>query len=470
MFLSFLLLLFLSYQAQHTHATSTFSDGIVRSQGATVGWQSSPTTRGTWSIIVDCLVTLTLCVYTAIHPNVPKQGSTYSEFLWTRIKWISVGIIAPELVVYTAWRQWTSARHLNKQLTKSKKERAVILASMPGPSFLGNWSMVHSFFVEMGGYVIRRQNDENVTVTTSGVMRLAELGYELPRLSDGDILDRSKADPITKVLTCFQAGYMIVQVIGRRAADLPITMLEINTLGHVVCALVIYAFWFQKPLGIEVPVVVEEEWLNKQQQRITQQTCCFWSPAFWKRPREHQVKLHRSAGTLAETTIIREDNLFLVFLERLKELKLFDHITQPNSEDVLGAEIHSGPPALNAPWKPTDVILVIAGADLSDPEDSRNHIRTVIQETQLWLWLVTHIFHCSESLESLWPAHTTTLCLRQAMQIYLTLDDVIKWDRAWISLSTSGALKSPEKWSEWKREFDSQAEAQSCRSPAPINQ
>jgi hypothetical protein len=36
-------------------------------------------------------------------------------------------------------------------------------------------------------------------------------------------------------------------------------------------------------MNIEVPVVIDEEWLNKQQQRITQQTQDFWSPAFWKR-------------------------------------------------------------------------------------------------------------------------------------------------------------------------------------------
>lgn len=334
-------------------------------------------------------------------------------------------------------------------------------AGVPGPSFLGSWSMVHSFFVEMGGYVIKRKNESNVTLTTKGVIRLVELGFELPRLSQADIQDRSKADPIAKVLTCVQAGYMIAQVIGRRAAGLPITMLEINTLGHVLCALAMFAFWFQKPLNIEVPIVIDEEWLNKQQQRITQQTQGFWSPAFWKRPGEHEAKLHRSTGTLTETITIREDHLFLVFLERLKELRLFDHIIQAGSEDILGAEVHSGPPALNEPWRPTDVVLIIVGADLSNPEDSRNHIRTVIQDTQLWPWLVTHIFNCEESLESLWPKHVTTLCLGQAIQVYLPLDGVIKWNRTWMSLVTSGALKTPDAWSEWKRNFDSEAQAQS---------
>ena len=372
-----------------------------------------------------------------------------------------VGVLAPELVVYTAWRQWTSARHLNNELAKSKDERAESMVGTPIASFLGNWSMVHSFFVEMGGYVIERKDERNVTLTAKGVKRLVELGYQLPRLSEADIQDRSKADPISKVLACVEAAYMIAQVIGRRAADLPITMLEINTLGHVICALIMFAFWFQKPLMIDVPVMVDEDWLNKQQKRITQETQGFWSPAFWKRPSEHQAKLHRSAGTITDVVTIREDNLFLVFLERLKELKLFDHVVNHRPDDnPTELQIHPGPPALNEPWKSTDIVLIVVGVDLSDPEDSPNNIASIVQDTKLWPWLVTHLFQCEESLESLWPDHATTLCLRQAMQLYLTLDDVIKWDRAWMSFVDSGALKNAKAWSEWKSEFDSQAQAQ----------
>jgi hypothetical protein len=457
--LAFFLISFISYQTHFACAAAVAGDGDTGGEVATVGWQSSPRTRGTWSILISCLITLTLCAYTAIHPNVPKQGSTYSDFLWTRTKWVMVGILAPELVVYTAWRQWTSARHLNTELTKSKGERAVSMVGSAGPSFLGNWSMVQSYFVEMGGYVIERKGERNVTLTTKGVIRMVELGYKLPRLAQEDIQDRSKADPITKVITCAQAGYMIAQVIGRRAADLPITMLEINTLGHAVCALAMFAFWFRKPMNIEVPVLMDEEWLNKQQQRITQQTQGFWSPAFWKRPREHQAKLHRYTGSLTDNVTIREDNLFLVFLERLRELKLFDHVVQANPEEALRAEIRPGPPALNEPWKPTDVVLIVVGIDLSDLEDSPNNIYSTLKDTNLWRWLATSIFHCPEDLSSLWPSHATTLCLGQALQLYLTLDDVIKWDRAWTSFVAAGSLNSAEAWSEWKVDFDSQAQA-----------
>ena len=33
-------------------------------------------------------------------------------------------------------------------------------------------------------------------------------------------------------------------------------MLQLNTLGHSVCALIIYLFWWKKPLDVEQPVFI----------------------------------------------------------------------------------------------------------------------------------------------------------------------------------------------------------------------
>lgn len=52
---------------------------------------------------------------------------------------------------------------------------------------------------------------------------------------------------------------MIVQCIGRYVGGLPLSLLEINTLGHVVCALVMYLFWLHKPQDIHEPSVVHFE-------------------------------------------------------------------------------------------------------------------------------------------------------------------------------------------------------------------
>ena len=79
-------------------------------------WRSEPNGRGTWSILSSCLITLVLCVWTAIHLNVPAQNSTRTRPALQRLKWVLMGLLAPELVVYTAWDQWISAKRLTKEM------------------------------------------------------------------------------------------------------------------------------------------------------------------------------------------------------------------------------------------------------------------------------------------------------------------------------------------------------------------
>jgi hypothetical protein len=60
-----------------------------------------------------------------------------------------------------------------------------------------------------------------------------------------DIDDKSKADTLQKVLVLIQVSWMVIQCTARRISDLPLTLLEIHTLVHVVCAIILYACWFQ---------------------------------------------------------------------------------------------------------------------------------------------------------------------------------------------------------------------------------
>lgn len=78
--------------------------------------RSEPATRGTFRLIFSCITTLTTCVYTAIHLNVPKQDTKAVARYTRKAKWVGLGILAPELVVYTALAQWYSARTLQKEV------------------------------------------------------------------------------------------------------------------------------------------------------------------------------------------------------------------------------------------------------------------------------------------------------------------------------------------------------------------
>lgn len=54
---------------------------------------------------------------------------------------------------------------------------------------------------------------------------------------------------------------MAIQIIGRLAAGLQVTLLEINTLGHILCALIIYVLWWHKPRLIQEPTTLEGDWV-----------------------------------------------------------------------------------------------------------------------------------------------------------------------------------------------------------------
>jgi hypothetical protein len=120
--------------------------------------------------------------------------------------------------------------------------------------------MENGFFAVMGGYRIRTMKNwpDGCTLTPEGVLLFAKL-KSLPELEKETILDRSKADDLVKGLACSQALWIILQVIARKTSGLPVTLLEINTVAHVVCAILMYTVWWYKPQNVNQPEFVHVE-------------------------------------------------------------------------------------------------------------------------------------------------------------------------------------------------------------------
>lgn len=135
------------------------------------------------------------------------------------------------------------------------------------------WTKVHGFYAGMGGLIFNTdgllENETStfipdfprLTLTARGVALLAKC-HLLPELQEADLVDKSKADGLAKALACLQAGWMFVQIIARVILDLPVTLLEVNTLGHVICALVIYVLWWNKPRSINEPTRLVGDWIG----------------------------------------------------------------------------------------------------------------------------------------------------------------------------------------------------------------
>jgi hypothetical protein len=63
----------------------------------TVGWKSEPNERGTFTILWTCILTLFLCVWSALHLNIPVK-TTFKYRMLRRTQWLFLALLAPELV------------------------------------------------------------------------------------------------------------------------------------------------------------------------------------------------------------------------------------------------------------------------------------------------------------------------------------------------------------------------------------
>ncbi|RYP67005.1 hypothetical protein DL771_007501 [Monosporascus sp. 5C6A] len=70
-------------------------------------------------------------------------------------------------------------------------------------------------------------------------------------IDEEEIADRSKSDAFTKVFAIVQSGWLIVSSIARVHHGYAITELELATMAFIICALIMYIFWWNKPFGVE---------------------------------------------------------------------------------------------------------------------------------------------------------------------------------------------------------------------------
>ncbi|KAF8865240.1 hypothetical protein BDZ45DRAFT_612349 [Acephala macrosclerotiorum] len=212
-------------------------------------WYPSSSTRGTGDLLYSCALTLSLCVYTAIHLNIPAPDESAWKQTLRKAKWVLIGIFAPEIVLYTALQQWLSARRLLHALNRMNYKLKN-----------GKPDMTYCFYAIMGGFAldVSELHDEYkyLTLTTEGVQYLAEKGH-LMGISGVSIKDKSKADSLAKVLVCLQMTWLIVQCVVRKVYGYPISLLELHTFVHAICALLMYVLWINKPQDVRDPTIVD---------------------------------------------------------------------------------------------------------------------------------------------------------------------------------------------------------------------
>lgn len=116
------------------------------------------------------------------------------------------------------------------------------------------------FYVACGGLVGRREYGTPKVLTVNFILHLAKNEpHLLPVLHHAQIVDKSKASGLTKTITCVQAFWFCASCIARLHDHKAISLLELNTFGHCICAFIIHVFWWHKPYDVTSHTVVDHE-------------------------------------------------------------------------------------------------------------------------------------------------------------------------------------------------------------------
>jgi hypothetical protein len=205
------------------------------------GWKPSPDGRGTIDILHNCLFTIFICCWSALHMNVPADDDSFFTILMRRVKWMLVMLLVPELVGANAMSELGAATLLKRHLHTKWKEHPQ----------LSKWTMTHCFFLTMGGISLQTKAGQRFNPSVPHFIALLENDeLEIPDLSLKDIKDRSKADWLIKAIWVSQIIWFAIQIIGRASQHLPIATIEIFTLASVSSAICTYFIWWSKPYNV----------------------------------------------------------------------------------------------------------------------------------------------------------------------------------------------------------------------------
>ncbi|KAF9460661.1 hypothetical protein BDZ94DRAFT_1323921 [Collybia nuda] len=173
-------------------------------------------------------------------------------------------ILAPELVLYWAIRQWIGARQFADKFHEF------------------GWTKTHGYFLQMGGFMLY-DTDGKTRMYVLKVQDLMDLFTQgkimFPTITEEEIQDRSKGDGLTKAIAIFQTTWFVTQCIARHIQGLLVTELELITLAFATLNGLMYFFWWNKPLAIRysIPVFLLEEPRGKQiLQENESQPSSFW--------------------------------------------------------------------------------------------------------------------------------------------------------------------------------------------------
>jgi hypothetical protein len=147
------------------------------------------------------------------------------------------------------------------------------------------WSVVEGHFLQMGGILLHHDGQYEYPYLGIGAFhespdlcppadrgrmgpseakqtKIRRAGYDNLQglhdlMSKQEIQERSKSDRLAKLVVLVQTAWLTGQCLARAVQKLAITELEIATVAYTALNGVMYFFWWNKPLDVQFPLVIE---------------------------------------------------------------------------------------------------------------------------------------------------------------------------------------------------------------------
>ncbi|THU87511.1 hypothetical protein K435DRAFT_762567 [Dendrothele bispora CBS 962.96] len=285
-------------------------------------------------ILYSCLAVVFACTWVTIHPNIPRHFKPLSDsdeiedsFTISSTRVIAqdvitmiLSLLAPELIVLWALRQWFASKKIAKKYSKY------------------GWTKTHGHFLIMGGFALfedgkyvytLEDSDKFRSLSRSGVqieesylrhqIESQNLQGEKPKqpsqedrpgdyhsqsrdfpdpddstqlthapqsestplsessgepsepkclaefliqhkyidITEDEINDKSKTDFLTKSIAVVQTTWFILQCIARVTEGLVVTDLEFVTVAFALLNIATYVLWWNKPQRVRYPVRID---------------------------------------------------------------------------------------------------------------------------------------------------------------------------------------------------------------------
>jgi hypothetical protein len=217
-------------------------------------WVPEPyvNTRGTYGLLLSCVLTTFFCVATSLHLNIPEARRSTIHRAWTRLCWITANTLAPEIMLTVAMTQYLEARILLRDIDELCEQ-----FGRRNP----HWNMTQAFYYNMRGFLMRvapgsrrgrsSEADKPKTLKMKHIDALVELDWlDLIDVPAERIKEYSKQNRLAKAIALAQALWFLVHTFARFNQHLPTSPFEITTIAYVVCTFFSWLLWFEKPQDV----------------------------------------------------------------------------------------------------------------------------------------------------------------------------------------------------------------------------